>query len=124
MKTLDSALYNHLIAREGIDAHVLVWIEAKNKTLEVGTNILVLPQRNPLVLAKELATLDFFSGGRLELGVRDHAWCRSNRGLRGDLHEAVAGSTDPGDREVKRAGGGEAEPLRLGAVHEPVETVG
>lgn len=32
MKSIDTALYNHLIAREGIEAHVLVWIEAKNKT--------------------------------------------------------------------------------------------
>lgn len=32
MKAIDTALYNHLVAREGIEAHVLVWIEAKNKT--------------------------------------------------------------------------------------------
>ena len=31
MKTIDTALYTHLTAREGIDAHVLVWIEAKDK---------------------------------------------------------------------------------------------
>ena len=31
--------------------------------------MLILPQRNPLVLAKELATLDRLSGGRLELGI-------------------------------------------------------
>jgi hypothetical protein len=31
MKTIDTALYNHLIAREGIEAHVLVWIEATDK---------------------------------------------------------------------------------------------
>src|ERR1700740_2218863 len=29
----------------------------------------ILPQRNPLVLAKEVATLDYLSGGRIELGI-------------------------------------------------------
>jgi probable F420-dependent oxidoreductase len=37
--------------------------------LRLGTCILIVPQRNPLVLAKELATLDRLSGGRVELGL-------------------------------------------------------
>lgn len=37
--------------------------------LGLGTCILIVPQRNPLVLAKELATLDTLSGGRVELGL-------------------------------------------------------
>ncbi|MBL9046804.1 MAG: hypothetical protein JNK34_05750 [Tabrizicola sp.] len=36
MRTIDTALNAHLIAREGIDAHVLVWIEAKNKITGVA----------------------------------------------------------------------------------------
>ena len=47
----------------------MAWAAAATTTLEVGTNILVLPQRNPLVLAKELATLDSFAQGRVLLGV-------------------------------------------------------
>jgi probable F420-dependent oxidoreductase len=31
--------------------------------------VLILPQRNPVVLAKEVATLDRFTGGRVRLGV-------------------------------------------------------
>lgn len=47
----------------------MAWAAAATSTLEVGTNIMVLPQRNPVVLAKELATLDAFSGGRVVLGA-------------------------------------------------------
>ena len=50
----------------------LIWlsyIAAATSTLRLGTAILILPQRNPVVLAKELATLDDLSGGRMILGV-------------------------------------------------------
>lgn len=47
----------------------MAWAAAATTTLEVGSNIMVLPQRNPVVLAKELATLDAFSGGRVVLGA-------------------------------------------------------
>ena len=50
----------------------LVWLSyvaAATTTIRLGTGILILPQRNPVVLAKELATLDHMSGGRMELGI-------------------------------------------------------
>jgi probable F420-dependent oxidoreductase len=47
----------------------LAFVAASTKTIRLGTGILILPQRNPVVLAKELATLDALSGGRVELGV-------------------------------------------------------
>jgi probable F420-dependent oxidoreductase len=47
----------------------LTWVGAVTSTLRLATGILILPQRNPVVLAKELATLDVLSQGRLELGV-------------------------------------------------------
>jgi probable F420-dependent oxidoreductase len=37
--------------------------------VELGTAVLVLPQRNPILLAKQVATLDRFARGRLRLGV-------------------------------------------------------
>ena len=50
----------------------LIWLAfaaAAAPNLRLGTCILIVPQRNPLVLAKELATLDQLSGGRVELGL-------------------------------------------------------
>ena len=47
----------------------LAYVAARTSTLRLGTGILIVPQRNPLVLAKELATLDHLSGGRMVLGV-------------------------------------------------------
>jgi probable F420-dependent oxidoreductase len=39
------------------------------RRIRILTYILVLPYRNPVILAKEIATLDFLSGGRITLGV-------------------------------------------------------
>lgn len=47
----------------------LTLIAAHTRTLRLGSGIIVLPQRNPLVLAKELASVDVVSGGRLIAGV-------------------------------------------------------
>lgn len=38
-------------------------------SLRFGTAVLVLPQRHPMLLAKQLATIDVLSGGRAELGI-------------------------------------------------------
>jgi probable F420-dependent oxidoreductase len=38
---------------------------AVTKTIRLGTNVCLVPQRNPLLLAKEVATLDRISGGRV-----------------------------------------------------------
>ena len=43
----------------------LSFIAGRLKKMKFGTSTLVLPTRNPVVLAKELATLDFLSEGRL-----------------------------------------------------------
>lgn len=50
----------------------LIWmtyVGAVTTRLRLITGVLILPQRNPLVLAKELATIDFMTGGRISLGL-------------------------------------------------------
>ncbi len=47
----------------------LAYVAAAAPTVKLGTCILIVPQRNPVVLAKELATLDHLSGGRVQLGI-------------------------------------------------------
>jgi probable F420-dependent oxidoreductase len=47
----------------------LTWAAAYTKRIGLGTSVLVLPMRHPLPLAKELATLQNLSQGRLILGA-------------------------------------------------------
>src|SRR4249919_3045738 len=47
----------------------LTWAAAHTKRIGLGTSVLVLPMRHPLALAKELATLQNLSQGRLILGA-------------------------------------------------------
>lgn len=53
----------------------LSFIAARTERMLVGTSVLALPLRQPTVLAKEIATLDFLSGGRvlpaIGLGTED-----------------------------------------------------
>lgn len=42
---------------------------AVTSTIKLGTGITLVPERNPLLLAKEIAALDYYSGGRFLFGV-------------------------------------------------------
>jgi probable F420-dependent oxidoreductase len=69
------------------------WVAAVTSRIALGTAMVILPQRNPVVLAKTLASLDVLSGGRAILGV-GLGWMREeadavgtsfdNRGRRAD----------------------------------------
>tara|TARA_Y100000768_G_scaffold182015_1_gene136345 strand:+ start:27977 stop:28810 length:834 start_codon:yes stop_codon:yes gene_type:complete len=47
----------------------LTWLASQTQTATLGTSVLVMPYLHPMVLAKEIATLDHLSGGRITLGL-------------------------------------------------------
>jgi probable F420-dependent oxidoreductase len=48
---------------------LLAFLAARTERIVLGTGVLVLPEHNPVILAKRLATIDLLSGGRMRLGV-------------------------------------------------------
>ena len=77
----DSVWVNHHILNVGYvkerlgnnpyhDALVMMtWITSQTSRINIGSSVLVLPYLHPMVLAKEIATLDHLSKGRIQLGV-------------------------------------------------------
>jgi probable F420-dependent oxidoreductase len=47
----------------------VAWLAGQTTTIRLGMSVLVAPMRNAMVLAKELATIDALSGGRLIAGI-------------------------------------------------------
>jgi len=47
----------------------LAWVAAATRRVGLGTTVLVLPMRNPIHVAKTIATIDLMSGGRFILGT-------------------------------------------------------
>lgn len=68
-------VWDHILL--GVDPHfpiidalsLLTAVAARTERIMLGTGILVLPIRNPLILAKQLSSMDQISGGRLCLGM-------------------------------------------------------
>ncbi len=55
---------------------------AVTKTIKLGTGICLIPERNPLMMAKEVATLDHVSGGRFIFGI-GAGWLREETEIMG-----------------------------------------
>jgi probable F420-dependent oxidoreductase len=76
----------------------LAMAAGRTRKLKLGTSVLVVPGRNPVVLAKELATLDRLSGGRLLPAVglgapvpAEHRAFGVERGARAGLFDEAVG---------------------------------
>ncbi len=77
-------------------ADPLIWlafVAAATTRIRLATGILILPQRNPLVLAKEVASLDRLSGGRVDLGI-GVGWLREEFDALGVPFERRGARTD------------------------------
>ncbi len=48
---------------------MLTWLAANTSTVKLGTSVLVMPYLHPMAVAKQLATLDQLSNGRLVVGL-------------------------------------------------------
>src|SRR5258705_11335729 len=72
----------------------LAFIAAHTQRVKLGTGIIILPQRNPLVLAKELASVDVVSRGRLIFGLELEVQERALGAEVRDAHERHGGERD------------------------------
>lgn len=70
----------HAIALAPLET--LAFVAAKTTTCRLGTSILVTGYHHPLMLAKEAATIDVLSGGRMNLGL-GVGWCEDEYQLVG-----------------------------------------
>jgi probable F420-dependent oxidoreductase len=70
----------------------LAWLAGHSRAIRLGTSVIVVPMRNAVVLAKELATVDALSGGRLiaGFGVGWNAKEFGNVGVADRFHERGA----------------------------------
>jgi probable F420-dependent oxidoreductase len=72
---------------------VMAFLAGATDTMRFGTAVLVLPQRHPILLAKQLATIDRLSGGRIELGI-GAGWLRDEFELLGSSFDDRGARTD------------------------------
>lgn len=71
-------LSDHLLGIEEDHIHTKQWLDiliamghlaAQTKTIRIGSGVVVLPYRNPVLTARMVASLDQLSGGRIDFGV-------------------------------------------------------
>jgi alkanesulfonate monooxygenase len=66
---------------------ILTAIAARTSRIKLGTGILVVPMRNPVILAKQLATIDLISNGRLLVGAAVGWYKREFMAMGVDFHQ-------------------------------------
>jgi probable F420-dependent oxidoreductase len=81
----------------------LTWAAATTSRVRLGLGVLVLPLRDPVLVAKVLATADQLSGGRLVIGVGTGWAYREYEALgRGPLFERRGAATDEALEVIRR----------------------
>ncbi len=78
----------------------LAYAAARTQRVRLGTGILILPQRHPVYVAKEVATLDVLSGGRAILGIGS-GWLAEEFATVGVPFEERGARTDEAIRAVR-----------------------
>jgi probable F420-dependent oxidoreductase len=88
----------------------LAYAAAVTKTLRLATGIVILPQRHPLYVAKEVATLDVLSHGRVIFGI-GVGWLAEEFEALGVPFEERAARTAEAVRAIRSLWKDEAEPF-------------
>jgi probable F420-dependent oxidoreductase len=88
----------------------LAFAAAVTKKIRLATGILILPQRHPLYVAKEMATLDVLSGGRAILGI-GVGWLAEEFEALGIPFEERAARTSEAVRAIRSLWKPEPEPF-------------
>lgn len=107
------------------DADWLDWVTtaaylaALTSTIDIGVGVSVLPLRHPLLLAKQMATLDQLSGGRVRLGV-GAGWLAEEFDALGIEFSARGKAMDGGLRLLRQAWTGAPSPGDYGPYRVPV----
>src|SRR4051794_2153158 len=60
-------VYHHVDVLQPL--HMLTWIAALTRRVRLGTAVMLTAYVNPVLLAKAIASVDYMSGGRLQLGI-------------------------------------------------------
>lgn len=94
-------------------ATTAAFLAARTTTLEIGVGVAILPLRHPLLLAKQVATLDQLSDGRIRLGV-GAGWLAEEFDALGVDFAARGQAMDGGLRLLREAWTGQPAPGRYG----------
>jgi len=86
-------VWDHILL--GVEPHfpiieslsLLTALAVKTSTIKLGTGVLILPLRNPVILAKQLSSMDVISGGRLLLGLASGWYKREFDAVGIDFHQ-------------------------------------